>query len=130
MFEPIHLALVLIGGVLGGIARYAVSGFVGRRIGETFPWGTMVVNGSGAFGLGILAAAVGHAGMGNTIWITAAVGVFGSYTTVSSFSLQTLALARDGEWLPATFNILGSLALCLGAAFVGYLAGGALWGGP
>lgn len=129
MFEPTHLALVLLGGILGGMARYAVSGFVGRRIGETFPWGTMVVNGSGAFGLGLLGGAVG-VGAGDAMWVAAAVGVFGSYTTVSSFSLQTLALARDGEWLPAAFNILGSLALCLGAAFVGYLAGGALWGGP
>ena len=129
MLEPLHLALVLIGGILGGMARYAVSGFVGRGIGETFPWGTMVVNGSGAFGLGLLAGVVG-VGAGDAMWIAAAVGIFGSYTTVSSFSLQTLALARDGEWLPAAFNILGSLALCLGTAFVGYLAGGAIGGGP
>ena len=130
MLDFVNLALVATGGIAGGVLRYFISGMVARRIGETFPWGTMVVNGSGAFGLGILAAAMGNAGIGDTIWITAAVGVFGSYTTVSSFSLQTLALARDGEWLPATFNILGSLALCLGTAFVGYLAGGALWGGP
>jgi CrcB protein len=103
---------------------------VARRIGETFPWGTMVVNGSGAFTIGLLGAWVGTAGSAGAIWIAAAVGILGSYTTVSSFSLQTLALARDGEWLPAAFNVLGSLALCLGTAFVGYLAGGALWGAP
>jgi fluoride exporter len=130
MLDPLHLVLILLGGAAGGIGRYAVSGFVGRRVGETFPWGTLVVNGSGALGLGVLAAWIGAAGGGDAVWIAAAVGVFGSYTTVSSFSLQTLALARDGEWLPAAFNILGSLALCLGAAFVGYLAGGALWGAP
>ena len=129
MLDPLHLVLILLGGAAGGIGRYAVSGFVGRRVGETFPWGTMVVNGSGALGLGLLAASIPD-DSGGTIWIAGAVGVFGSYTTVSSFSLQTLALARDGEWLPAAFNILGSLALCLGAAFVGYLAGTSFWGAP
>jgi CrcB protein len=130
MPEILSLALVGIGGIAGGSLRYFVSGLVARRIGETFPWGTMVVNGSGAFAIGLLGAWAGTADAAGTIWIAAAVGVLGSYTTVSSFSLQTLALTRDGEWLPAAFNILGSLALCLGTAFVGYLAGGALWGGP
>jgi CrcB protein len=129
MVDAFLLALVFVGGIAGGVARHAVSGFVGRRIGETFPWGTMAVNGSGALGLGLLASSIAD-GSAGTLWIMAAVGIFGSYTTVSSFSLQTLALARDGEWLSATFNILGSLALCLGTAFVGYLAGGALWGAP
>lgn len=130
MADAFLLALVFVGGITGGVARYAVSGFVGRRIGETFPWGTMAVNGSGALGLGLLAAWTAGDGNGGTIWIMATVGIFGSYTTVSSFSLQTLALTRDGEWLAAAFNILGSLALCLGAALVGYLAGSALWSGP
>jgi CrcB protein len=130
MLDFVNLALVATGGIVGGTLRYFVSGMVARRIGETFPWGTMVVNGSGAFAIGLLGAWAGPAGTGRGIWIAAAVGILGSYTTVSSFSLQTLALARDGEWLSATFNILGSLALCLGAAFVGYVAGEALWGGP
>ena len=130
MADALLLALVFVGGIAGGAARHAVSGFVGRRIGETFPWGTMAVNGSGALGLGLLAAWAAGDGNGGTLWIMAAVGIFGSYNTVSSFSLQTLALARDGEWLSAAFNVLGSLALCLGAAFVGYLAGSALWSGP
>jgi CrcB protein len=128
MLDPVHLGFVLVGGIVGGIGRYTVSGFVGRRIGETFPWGTLVVNASGAFLIGILAAWLGRAGIASNLWIAAAAGILGSYTTVSSFSLQTLALARDGEWLLAAFNILGSLAACLGAVFVGYLAGAALWG--
>jgi CrcB protein len=127
MPDPLHLALVLIGGIVGGVGRYAVSGFVGRRIGETFPWGTLVVNASGSFAIGLLAAGI-DGGTGDSLWIAAAAGILGSYTTVSSFSLQTLALTRDGEWPLAAFNILGSLAACLGAVFVGYVAGTALWG--
>jgi fluoride exporter len=128
MPDTAPLLFVFLGGLVGGIGRHALSGFVGRRIGETFPWGTFVVNVSGAFALGILTAWLGGAATSDNVWIGAAVGILGSYTTVSSFSLQTLALARDGEWLMAAFNILGSLALCLGAVFVGLLAGTAVWG--
>ena len=128
MPDPLHLALVLVGGMLGGMGRYAISGMVARRIGETFPWGTVVVNGSGAFAIGLLWARGGISGEGGTIWMAAAVGILGSYTTVSSFSIQTLALARDGERLLAALNIFGSLAACLGAVLVGYLAGATLWG--
>jgi CrcB protein len=120
--------LVLVGGIVGGIARYAVSGFVARRIGETFPWGTLVVNASGSFAIGLFAAWLGSHATDGSLWIAAAVGVLGSYTTVSSFSLQTLALARDGEWLLVVQNSLVSLALCLGAAFAGIVAGAILWG--
>jgi CrcB protein len=120
--------LVLVGGIVGGMARYAVSGVVARRVGETFPWGTLVVNASGSFAIGLLAAWLGARAAGDSVWIAAAVGVLGSYTTVSSFSLQTLALARDGEWLLVVQNILVSLALCLGAAFAGLVAGALLWG--
>jgi CrcB protein len=120
------LLLVLFGGIVGGVARYAVSGFVARRIGETFPWGTLVVNISGSFAIGLLAVWLG-AESGSNIWIAAAVGVLGSYTTVSSFSLQTLALARDGEWLLVVQNVVLSVVLCLGAAFAGLVAGAALW---
>ena len=120
--------LVLFGGIVGGVARYAVSGFVARRIGETFPWGTLAVNASGALVIGLLAAWLAAHAAGSSLWIAAAVGVLGSYTTVSSFSLQTLALARDSEWLLVVQNILVSLALCLGAAFAGLVAGAVLWG--
>jgi CrcB protein len=120
------LLIVLVGGIVGGVARYAVSGFVARRIGETFPWGTLVVNISGSFAIGLLAVWLG-AESGSNIWIAAAIGILGSYTTVSSFSLQTLALARDGEWLLVVQNVVLSVVLCLGAAFAGLVAGAALW---
>jgi CrcB protein len=120
--------LVALGSALGGMARFFVSGVVGRRFGETFPWGTMVVNVSGAFLLGLAAAAIG--GQANSaFWAFIAIGCLGSYTTVSSFSLQTLALAREGDWRRAAGNVVLSLVLCLGAVTLGFLAG-SLWFWP
>ncbi|MCI0518211.1 MAG: fluoride efflux transporter CrcB [Woeseiaceae bacterium] len=121
---------VALGSGLGGAARFFVSGLVGRHIGETFPWGTMVVNVSGAFAIGIIAAAAsGHAvfDMSDT-WQFTVVGVLGSYTTVSSFSLQTLALARDGDYLRAGGNMLLSLTLCLSAVALGFAVAAAAIG--
>ena len=116
---------VALGSVLGGTARFWLSGFVARRVGETFPWGTMVVNVSGAFLLGILAASAASDGIFATVkpWQFAAIGILGAYTTVSSFSLQTLALARDGEMMRAAGNMVLSLSLCLLAVTGGFAAG-------
>jgi len=111
--------------VLGGMARFWLSGLVARRVGETFPWGTMVVNVSGAFAIGILAAsAAGHGVLAAVRpWQFAVTGFLGCYTTVSSFSLQTLALARDGEMVRASGNLLLSLFFCLAAVTAGFAAG-------
>ena len=116
---------VALGSVLGGTARFWLSGLVARRVGETFPWGTVVVNVSGAFLLGILAASAATHGIfaGVRPWQFAAIGILGTYTTVSSFSLQTLALARDGEMTRAAGNMLLSLSLCLLAVTGGFAAG-------
>lgn len=116
---------VALGSVLGGTARFWLSGFVARRVGETFPWGTMVVNVSGAILLGILAASAASHGIFAAVrpWQFAATGILGTYTTVSSFSLQTLALARDGEMMRAAGNMVVSLSLCLLAVTSGFTAG-------
>src|SRR5260370_31681295 len=98
-------ALVLFGGFFGGIARFFVSGFVGRRIGETFPWGTLVVNISGALVIGALAGLARSRGgifAGELFRELAFVGLLGGYTTVASFSLPTLHLAPGGHTRPAT----------------------------
>lgn len=118
------VAWVAAGSALGGLARFLVSGLVARAVGETFPWGTMVVNVTGAFAIGVLAVMARHQGLLSlpAAWPVAVTGFLGSYTTVSSFSLQTLALAREGEWLRAAGNIVLSLACCLGAAALGMAA--------
>jgi fluoride exporter len=116
-------ALVLLGGFFGGILRFFVSGFVGRRIGETFPWGTLVVNVSGALAIGTLAGlARAHGGVfaGEMFRDLAFVGFLGGYTTVSSFCLQTLNLATDGHGLPAAMNGILSTGLCIAAVGAGF----------
>ena len=117
-----HLILwVALGSAAGGVARFAVSGLVARGIGETFPWGTMVVNVTGAFAIGFLSVAAQRLSLFDRpeAWPLIVTGFLGSYTTVSSFSLQTLALARDGETLRAAANIVLTLGLCLAAVTAG-----------
>jgi CrcB protein len=118
-------ALVLLGGFFGGIARFFVSGFVGRRIGETFPWGTLVVNVSGALAIGALAGLArshGDVFAGEMFRDLAFVGLLGGYTTVSSFCLQTLNLALDGQNVPATLYVILSAGLCTAAVGMGFWA--------
>jgi fluoride exporter len=113
---------VAVGSALGGALRYFVSGLIARTIGETFPLGTLVVNVSGSFAIGVLAAGADAGWLVPTplIWQLAVTGFIGSYTTVSSFSLQTLTLAQDREFLRAGGNILLSLVLCLAATALGF----------
>jgi len=129
----LFILLAMLGGGVGGIARFWVSGVVAKTYGETFPWGTLTVNVTGAAAIGVLAALLlapgAHPGPTAPLWAALVSGVLGSYTTVSSFSLQTLALVRNGEPIRAALNITGSLVLCLGAAAVGYLATLALLAG-
>jgi CrcB protein len=119
----------MIGSALGGGARYWCSGFVAGRIGETFPWGTLMVNVIGSFVIGFFAALTGPDGrflVGTTARQFVMVGICGGYTTFSSFSLQTLNLARDGEWFRAGGNIGLSVVLCMLAAWLGLVAAAAL----
>lgn len=117
--------IAIVGGcALGGCARYFVSGVIARRLGETFPWGTMTINVTGAFLIGIFGALATHPGSifaAPNPWLFAVTGFLGCYTTVSSFSLQTLTLARGGEPMHALGNIVLSVGLCLAAASCGFL---------
>lgn len=118
-------ALVLIGGFLGGISRFFLSGVIGRGVGETFPWGTLAVNVSGALAIGAFAGAaraVGGIFASDLVRDLIVVGLFGGYTTVSSFCLQTLNLALDGEGRLAAFNVVASSVLCVLFVALGFWA--------
>jgi fluoride exporter len=126
-----ELITVLVGSAAGGMARFWLANAVARRYGERFPWGTLVVNVSGAVAAGMCAALLSnwHPGEGASLaWRLGIVGFLGSYTTVSSFSLQTLALAHDGAWGRAAGNVALSLGLCLGAVCLGWWLGDGLTG--
>ncbi|RVD55858.1 fluoride efflux transporter CrcB [Mesorhizobium sp. M2D.F.Ca.ET.185.01.1.1] len=118
-------ALVLIGGFFGGISRFFLSGVVGRGVGETFPWGTLAVNISGAFAIGAFAGAaraVGGVFASDLVRDLIVVGLFGGYTTVSSLCLQTLNLALEGEGRLAAFNVVASSVLCVVFVAAGFWA--------
>jgi len=114
---------VAIGSALGGVARYACSGLIARLIGETFPWGTLGVNVLGSLLIGVIATLTGTDGrmlVPPEARQFMMAGVLGGFTTFSSFSLQTLALAQDGEWFLVGANIIGSVALCLIGVWAGH----------
>ena len=120
----LKVLLLAAGGALGSLARYWLSGVVSDRV-STFPLGTMAVNVSGCFVIGVLAALSLR-----TEWrLFLIYGFCGGYTTFSSFGLQTLELARDGEWLYVAVNVIGSNVACLLAVYLGWVSGRFLHGG-
>ena len=115
---------IFVGGGLGSLARWWASGLIAHTVGETFPWGTLFVNVSGSFVIGLFATATGPEGR----WLAPAsfreffmLGVCGGYTTFSSFSVQTLSLAEDGQWFKAGANSTLSLVLCLAGVWLGHV---------
>jgi CrcB protein len=121
--RPVSALLwIAFGSALGGMGRYWCSDVVARRFGERFPWGTLVVNVTGSFAIGIFGG-LGPEGTNTVdpgIRQFLMVGVCGGYTTFSSFSLQTLALARDRQWREVCVNIVLSTATCLIAVWLGF----------
>ena len=116
---------IAIGGALGSMARYGCSGWVARLTGGVFPYGTLVVNISGALVIGFFAAmslSEGRYLIPPSTRLFVMTGICGGYTTFSTFSLETLNLMRDGEWPRAVGNIVGSVVLSLLAVWLGYIA--------
>jgi len=119
----VELALVAAGGAVGGAGRFGLTQFAAEQWGEGFPWGTIAVNVSGACFLGALAAGIGTLSPSprlEALWAFAAVGMLGSYTTVSSFSLQSLELMKEKRWGAAGLNIAISFLLCLLGVGLGF----------
>jgi CrcB protein len=117
------------GSALGGMARYACANWIGAIWGAAFPYGTLVINVLGSFIIGLfsaLSAPEGRLPVPTDVRLFVTVGICGGYTTFSSFSLQTLALAQDGQVGRAGLNIGGSVVLCLLAVWIGWVAGLAL----
>jgi fluoride exporter len=120
---------IALGSGIGGAARYASYGVMARLIGETFPWGTLFVNVVGCTFIGFFAT---YTGTDGRLLVAPAIrqfvmpGICGGFTTFSTFSLETLNLARDGEWGKASGNVLASVILCLIGVWLGYLLAAAI----
>jgi CrcB protein len=116
---------IALGSALGGMARYALSGSVAHRFGETFPWGTLLINVSGSFVIGFFATLTAPPDarylVGGQVRQFVMTGIIGGYTTYSSFSLQTLSLARDGEWFRSGAYAIGTFTLCFLAVWLGHV---------
>ncbi|MCU0771547.1 MAG: fluoride efflux transporter CrcB [Verrucomicrobia bacterium] len=130
-----EVAWVTVGGGLGSAFRFLLSGLVAHHLSDrlsrwscswlnaAFPWGTLTVNVLGSLLIGFLAALSlpeGRFLIAPGVRQFLMIGILGGFTTFSSFSLQTLELLRDGEWLMASANILLSVALCLIAVWAGF----------
>ncbi|MCK6616252.1 MAG: fluoride efflux transporter CrcB [Cyclobacteriaceae bacterium] len=114
--------LVLVGGGIGSLIRYGVSGWVHRNYNGMFPLGTLTVNLAGSFLIGVLWALFESATMSPTLRVFLFVGILGGFTTFSTYSLETLSLLRDGEVRTALFNILVNNVGGILLAFAGFIA--------
>lgn len=111
---------ISIGAVLGANFRYLLGGWISDRWGTSFPLGTFVINVTGSFVIGIVLTLVTER-VAAPAWVRPmiAIGFLGSYTTFSTFSYETLALARDGAWAMAGTNVVLSVAASLVGVYLG-----------
>jgi len=115
----VTLAYVALGGALGALARYGISGWVYDRLGENFPWGTLVVNLVGCLALGLVIRWLQVSAVAPEVRPFLTIGVLGAFTTFSTFSYETVALLQEGQWLRAGLYMGGSVVLGLIAMVAG-----------
>jgi CrcB protein len=120
----VTLLLVGAGGFFGAIARYVIDGWVATSTGGGFPWGTLVVNVTGSFVLGVLfAASVERDVLPAAIRAPVLIGFIGAYTTFSTLTLESWRLVQDGSYVAAFANIGGSIVLGMIAVVAGLAIG-------
>ena len=116
--------LIALGGAAGSVTRYVVDTWISERAASAFPWGTFVINMSGAFLLGTLfALAIERDVLPASVRPTLMIGFLGAYTTFSTLTLETWRLIEGGATLLAIANIFGSAALGLVAVVLGLAVG-------
>lgn len=115
--------LIFIGAGIGGVFRYWVSNFTYLIFGRHFPYGTLIVNVTGCFLMGLLFTLLlerfdGAASQFRSLLL---IGLLGGYTTFSSFSIETLNLFESGAVISGIMNIFLSLSLCIIATWIGVI---------
>lgn len=125
----IRILMVGLGGFIGSILRYAISGYVqdiSRSI--SFPWGTIVVNITGCFVIGFLSQMADSRGLfSSDTRAFVFIGILGGFTTFSTFGSETMNLFRSGQNLFALANITAHVALCLAAVWFGRVLAHSIW---
>lgn len=122
------VVLVGVGGFVGSVARYLISGVVQDRLGETFPWGTLAVNVVGCLLIGGLSElAEARAFLSPEGRALLLIGLLGGFTTFSAFGNETTNLLRDREWLFAGANLLAHVVLAIGAVWLGRATAHVIW---
>lgn len=121
----LNTLLIFLGAGLGGVLRYWVSNWTYLLLGRQFPYGTLIVNISGCFLMGLLFILIMERfdGIGSELRALLLIGLLGGYTTFSSFSIETINLFESGNWLSAIMNIVLSAMLCVIAAWLGVIGG-------
>lgn len=118
------LVFIAVGGAIGAVLRYGASVGVYSLLGRGFPYGTMFVNVSGSLLIGLLSVMMLERFSVAPEWRAAVlVGVLGSFTTFSTFSIETLNLLEQGDVMRASANIVLSVLVCLAAVWFGVLIG-------
>lgn len=120
----LKIASIALGGAAGALLRYWTSTGVHAMLGRDFPYGTLVVNVAGSLLIGLSTALLADRLSLSPEWRAGIViGLLGAFTTFSTFSIETLNLIEQREFLRAVANIVLSVLLCLAAAALGLLAG-------
>lgn len=115
--------LVGLAGAVGALARYLLGRFIAERAGSQFPLGTLLINVTGAFGIGLLFALAGHKFISSVLQIVLTTGFLGGYTTFSTMSWEGVQLARGGSTQGSLLYLGGNLVLGLSAAALGLVVG-------
>ena len=109
-----RLLLIAVFGAVGTLARYGLQGLVQVRVGSTFPWGTLLINLTGCFFLGLIGQMMLNRMMvSSELRVAIAVGFFGGYTTFSSFGWEAAKMLEAGEWLRSMTYVAASMVLGL-----------------
>jgi fluoride exporter len=119
-------ALLALGGAAGAVARYVVAGWIHQRMGAGFPWGTLAVNLTGSFLLGAVLTGLATSGWQIQLGAFLAIGFLGDFTTFSTFSYETVMLARDRQWTRALSYVVASTVLAMLAIVAGMVCGAVL----